>query len=129
MKRNYYSFAIILGGFCTLGFAPFNISLLFVISFALLYILLLQDITKTQAFLTGLWFGFAHFSTSFYWFIIALAADIERFALLIPLTFFLYLFFAVYFGLAFFYLRFVNIKILLHLQLFFILVNSYAQHY
>jgi apolipoprotein N-acyltransferase len=102
MPRDYYTIAVILGALATLGFAPFNITVLIVFSFSIIYVFLSEDITKKQSFLIGIWFGLAHFSTSLYWFSFALATDIYKFGWLIPFAVFgLSLFFSIYFGLAF----------------------------
>ena len=102
MRPDIYLLAIILGAFCTLGFAPFDITILFIVGFAFVYIILCQTLKKNQAFFLGLWFGFAHFSTSFYWFGIALATDLARFWWVIPIAVFgLSLFFSLYFAFSF----------------------------
>lgn len=101
-QPDHYTLSVILGALATLGFAPFNLTGLLVASFALLYFFLSSDITKTRAFLIGIWFGLAHFSTGFYWFAFALATDIYKFGWLIPFAVFgLSLFFSLYFAIAF----------------------------
>ena len=40
MRPDIYLLAIILGAFCTLGFAPFDITILFIVGFAFVYIIL-----------------------------------------------------------------------------------------
>lgn len=86
--RNFFSHryfkAFILGSFATTALPPFFVLPLLIISFSGLYLLVVKSQNKKQAFFTGWFFGFGHFTTGIYWICYALLTDPEKFAWMIP---------------------------------------------
>lgn len=102
-NKDYLTHSLILGVLSALGFAPFNITILVIVSFALLYAQLnLNIITNKTAFFCGIWWGLGYFCCSIYWVAFALSTDFSRFWWLIPFAVIsLALFFSLYFAFAF----------------------------
>ena len=73
-----YLVSLLGGGALTLAFAPFNITIIAIISIAAL-VYTLDEQTNLTAFFLGYLWGYGFNFTSLYWIVNALNADIEKF--------------------------------------------------
>lgn len=86
-KRRYIV-AFLLGVGATLAFSPLYLLPLLFIGFSGLLLQIISCTGKKQAFLTGWWFGFGHFTTGIYWITYALLTDAAQFGWLVPFAVF-----------------------------------------
>ncbi|AHX11413.1 apolipoprotein N-acyltransferase [Neorickettsia helminthoeca str. Oregon] len=93
----------------TLGFAPFHMTFLLVLSIALTYKKLKSTLSAREVLSFSLWFGSSFFLISLYWISFSLATDMEHFWwLIIPTPIALSIFLSLYFVLAFGIFKFIK---------------------
>lgn len=86
LRRNYKKTAFVLGLLSALAFPPAYLFVLFLLAFALSYIVADKLESTKKVCLFGYWFGFAHFMAGFYWIANALLVDVAAFGWLYPIT-------------------------------------------
>ena len=114
-KKKYFEFLflIILGALTSLSLPPYNLFLINLVTFSLLflYIFKKKKIESTnKGFLYGWLFGFGYFLSNLYWITISLTFD-QNFQFLIPIALILIpTFLAIFYGLAVFCFFFIKIN-------------------
>lgn len=83
--KNKFFISFLLGAFCILAFAPFQLFITAIISISGFYYLLeKKSATAKQAFYLGFCYGFGYFLAGIHWIAISLLVDASSFAWLIP---------------------------------------------
>lgn len=86
---NFKYIGIFIAGLLSpLALAPFYIIPIIILNISYLFLKTKESSNKTEAFLTGFWFGFGYFITGTYWICISLLINAKSHAWLIPFSLF-----------------------------------------